>query len=320
MKTAEKTNRFSYKELLAKAMGEPIIPVAEKTANTDELFKKAKEAMREPAPGRGISERDAKPEPVKTAQELMDDLSSANVEESNPTPAPMSDEEKAARRKEISAKALAAKRAKKAAAEATPTPAPVVPNPVEYIITKGKNKENRAILNDLLLKNTGRTLIQTEESTGKFGPDAVVKLIEDIKASLAAKPDEKKPKPAPKSKTESKTANKTPLSKMTLAELDEVKGTINPVQWVKYYKMACKREGVEASKPETRVRVNKPIAAAPIPVVKNEDAPAPVRTRTAPVTKKEEATMDPRQEEINRLACNLYIAFKAYSDFIENNK
>lgn len=245
--------KFDYKDLLAKALGEKVTPVSEKVKDTDELFakamEKAKPAPGELA-GKSISERD---KPSKTSQQLMEEINESilnsesqdDVEDVeiievipvagkkiipqtsaqaqkllakvNPVKpksfSEMTDEEKLARRKEISAKALEAKRAKKAQAEPEPKPEPTTPftrtrtnvskpetktpdvmDSVMSLIGKGKGKENRAELNQLLLKYKGLTLEKVEESAGHLNDDEVIELISKIKEETPNKVTEGKGK------------------------------------------------------------------------------------------------------------------------------
>lgn len=338
--------KFNYTELLAKAMGEKVIPVSEKVKDMDELFAKAMEKAK-PAPGelagRSVSENY---KPSKTSQQLMEEinesilnseseddvedveiievapvvekkkiipqtsaqaqklLSKAKEKEAPKSFSEMTDEEKAARRKEISAKALAAKRAKKVQAEEEVQPEPKAPitrtrtnvskpDVVADLINKGKEKENRAILNDLLLKLKGMTLAKVEESAGHLNNSEVVNLIAKIKEETPAKPEKS-------TRTKSAPENKIPLSKMTLAQLQEVKGTISDVQWMKYYKFACKREGVENSKPTTtEKKVTKSVA---------EEKKAPItRTRNVPVEKKSSSP-----DELAQIVCEFVAKLQKY--------
>jgi hypothetical protein len=166
------------------------------------------------------------------------------------------------------------------------------PDAVANLINKEKEKEHRAQLNELLLKYKGMTLVKVEENTGHFNDDEVVELTTKIKNEMANKPT----KPEKKSNN---TNEKIPLSKMTLAQLQEVKGTISDVQWNKYAKMASKREGgvVEIiptkGKAKTEVR---------------EEKKAPVtRTRTAPVEKKSSSS-----DELAQIVCEFVAKLQKY--------
>lgn len=269
--------KFSYKELLAKAMGttpDKVQTVEEITKGTDELFKKAQEKMNELYAGDApfVPYKAPAKKNGKTSQEVMAEIEAQIIDKENADDAEeveiievvpvagkkviaqnsaqaqkllskakekepskpksfseMTDEEKTARRKEISAKALAAKRAKKAQAEPEPKPepkeipAPVVrtrtnnpkpapapepkaSNPVDDVlnsfINKGKSKERRTTLNSLLVEHKGLTLEKIEESTGKLNDAEVEELIskfDDIKASTKGK--EEKAKPATRTRT-----------------------------------------------------------------------------------------------------------------------
>lgn len=185
----------------------------------------------------------------------------------------------------------------KPAPESKPTDA------VSDLISKGKAKENRATLNELLLKVKGMTLAKVEESTGHLDDKEVVDLISKIKEVPVSKPTSK-----PEKKMQRTTGNpsKTPLSKMTLAELQEVKGTISDVQWNKYFKIASKREGGVAEtiptkgKAKTEVKEEKKVT----------------RTRkitTAPAPEKEV----PNAQDIFKLAVDLYAKLGAFLNSFE---
>lgn len=230
----------------------------------------------------------------------------------------MTDEEKVARRKEISAKALAAKRAKKAQDEATETANKTrtrtsanKPDAVSDLINMGKEKEHRTQLNELLIRHKGMSLVKVEENTGHLNDDEVVDLISKLKEEKVAPVSKPTSKPEKKMQRTTGNPSKTPLSKMTMAELQEVKGTISDVQWNKYFKIAAKRDGVELTQVAPKSK-----SAAESKTVEEKKAPV-TRTRTAPVEKEKASNAN---EELCQLAYELYIAFKRFEAFMDRNR
>jgi hypothetical protein len=152
--------------------------------------------------------------------------------------------------KEISAKALAAKRAKKALLESQEVVKEVAPivrtrKPVSLVTPKGEVV--KVIPEDMSGKELKR--LNKKENKGK-------------KANKATS-------------TGTKTKFATPLSKMTIAELEEIKGSIADVQWNKYYKMAGGTSGaIKVSKPAEK-KTKAPIVAA----VESKEVTPIVRTR-----------------------------------------
>lgn len=269
--------KFSYKELLAKAMGttpEKVTVSTDVVKGVDDLYKKTMDKINaKPDAGLSLSEgekRAKERQSNRTANEILAEVEEEILERENSEddaedieiieivpvkgkkviaqnsaqaqkllstkdqeakPEMTDEEKKLARRKEISAIALDAKRAKKAQAEANTTvapepkevPAPVVrtrtnnpkpapapepkaSNPVDDVlnsfINKGKSKERRTTLNSLLVEHKGLTLEKIEESTGKLNDAEVEELISkfnDIKASTKGK--EEKAKPATRNRT-----------------------------------------------------------------------------------------------------------------------
>jgi hypothetical protein len=108
-----------------------------------------------------------------------------------------------------------------------------------------------------LVKKATRTGVVTNPLGEKVIPEGMT----GSKLKTALKEEKKSNKPA-KETTSKRTG--TPLSKMTIAQLESIKGTIADVQWNKYYKMAGGVAG-------TAKKVNKPVVekvAEVTPVVK----------------------------------------------------
>lgn len=275
-----KIEKISYKEMLAKALGKPIAEVktsAEVTGDTEKLFAKAKENAKSIEPP--LVPYKAPKKNGKTSQQLLSETEEFIIEneelddkiieivempivkskkiiaqnseqaqkilakaiQPKPEVALSEEEVKLARRKEISAIALAAKRSKKEAVETT--------------IPEVK---------------------------------AVVKPIRTITAKPAIE-------------------GKKPISKMSVSELEDIKGTISDTQWNKYFK--------EASKGNTAVApvVAKPNKAPKVAPIEKEilDAIAPVppvkfqRKVTIPVpgTLLADYSLDDLLAELKRRGC-----------------
>lgn len=278
--------KFSYKEMLAKAMGttpDKVKVSTDVTKDVDVLFNKAMDKInKQPDAGLSLSdgEKRAKERTEnRTANEILAEVEEEILERENSendtedieiievvpvggkkviaqtsaqaqkllsriahTKPEMSEEEKkSARRKEISAIALAAKRAKKAQAESDvvkpepkETPAPVVVtrtrtnnskplpvpepkvNPVDDVlnsfINKGKSKERRATLNSLLIEHKGLTLEKVEESTGKLNDMEVEELISTF-AEMKTSTKEKEEKSKPTTRTRTLPPKKTSITR-----------------------------------------------------------------------------------------------------------
>jgi hypothetical protein len=170
------------------------------------------------------------------------------------------------------------------------------PDVVADLISKGKAKENRATLNELLLKLKGMSLAKVEESAGHLDDKEVVDLIFKIKEAPAPESKGKeKAKPTASAPASKKANGSTPLSKMTMAELQEVKGTISDVQWNKYAKIASKREGGVAETIPTKGKAKTE--------VKEEKKVTRTRKITTALAPEKEV---PNAQEIFKLAVDLY--------------
>jgi hypothetical protein len=132
-----------------------------------------------------------------------------------------------------------------------------------------------------VVKKATRTVVVTNPLGEKVIPEGMT----GSKLKSALKTEKKGNKSA---KKVAGTRTTTPLSKMTVAQLEEVKGTISDIQWNKYYKMAG---GVSGG----TIKVAKP-------VVVKEETVAPVvkkATRTAaPVAEVKEIKAAPK---VNRI-------------------
>jgi hypothetical protein len=165
------------------------------------------------------------------AQKLLKQLNPAFVKET-PVPAKkkladMSEKERKEYYINLSAKATAAKVAKaeaKLAAEGKTDLLKKVPETAPKV-------GNKATRSSLVTNPLGEKIIPEGMTGSKF--------------KTALKVDKKNNKPT-KETTSKRTG--TPLSKMTIAELEGIRGTISDVQWKKYFKMAGGVSGAEPKK------------------------------------------------------------------------
>jgi hypothetical protein len=248
-KTGKEKQTFTYKEMLAKALGTPTAKIKtsdEMLGDADENFKKSMELAK------------GKDEPIvpykapikkngKTSQQVMKEVEEEILEQES-----LEEEKNDAEEIEI---------------------VEVVPPKDKKLIAQNSAQAQKILAKAPKAKpETKMTEEEKKTARRKEISRIALEAKRAKKEAAAAKELGIKSKPAPSTLPEKKVEAKptrtkgnngsTPLSKMTVAELQSVKGTISDVQWNKYLKMANNREGVVVikSNPKAEAMAEKALA------------------------------------------------------------